>query len=112
MVKYFDVEYLSDAIEFICSHETDVQEKIYYNITKAGLTKDSELFKKLAGSEIWEFRTFYKGKKYRLFSFGDENRRAFVLCTHGIIKKNDKTPRKEIEKAETIRKQYLEHYGK
>lgn len=45
MIKYFDVEYLSAAIEFISSHETDVQEKIYYNITKAGLTKDSELFK-------------------------------------------------------------------
>jgi adenylate cyclase class IV len=73
MVKYFDVEYLSEAIEFIRSQETEVQEKIYYNITKAGLTKDPELFKKLAGSEIGEFRTFYKGKKYRLFLFGMRN---------------------------------------
>lgn len=112
MVKYFDIEYLSEALEFIFSQETDVKEKIIYNISKAQLTKDPELFKKLSGSEIWEFRTFYKGKKYRLFSFWDEKRRAFVICTHGIIKKTDKTPQKEIDKAETIRKQYFEQHGK
>jgi phage-related protein len=30
-----------------------------------------------------------------------------VVCTHGILKKTQKTPKKEIEKAERIRKQYL-----
>jgi phage-related protein len=112
MVKYFEIEYLSEAFEFINSLELVVQDKIYYNITKAQQTKDPELFKKLAGSEIWEFRTLYKGNKYRLFSFWDVKRRAFVICTHGIIKKTDKTPQKEIDKAENIRKQYIEYYGK
>jgi phage-related protein len=112
MVKYFNVEYLFEAVYFIESQEVEVQNKIYYNITKAQHTRDPELFKKLAGSEIWEFRTLYKGKKYRLFSFWDSKRRAYVICTHGIIKKTDKTPQKEIEKAEQIRKQYLANYGK
>jgi phage-related protein len=31
-----------------------------------------------------------------------------VLATHGIIKKTDKTPEKEIEKAEQIRLKYFE----
>lgn len=112
MIKYFEIEYLSEALEFINSLEIGVQDKIYYNITKAQQTKDPELFKKLTGSEIWEFRTLYKGKKYRMFSFWDSNRRAFVICTHGIIKKTDQTPKKEIEKAEIIRKLYIEHHGK
>ena len=112
MVKYFDIEYLSEAIEFITNQETEVQTKIFYNISKAQLTKDPELLKKISGTEIWEFRTFYKGKKYRLFSFWDAKRRAYIICTHGIIKKTDKIPQKEIDKAEAIRKQYIEHYGK
>jgi hypothetical protein len=31
-----------------------------------------------------------------------------VLATHGILKKTQKTPSKEIKKAEEIRKQYLD----
>jgi len=31
-----------------------------------------------------------------------------VLATHGIIKKTDKIPEKEIEKAKQIRQQYFE----
>lgn len=109
MTKYFDVEFLPEALEFINSQETDIRDKIFYNIAKTQYVKDPELFKKLTGSDIWEFRTLYKGKQYRLFSFWDEKRRKFVICTHGIIKKTDKTPQKEIEKAESIKKQY---YGK
>lgn len=112
MVKYFEIELLSEALAFINSQEIEVRDKIYYNIAKAQQIRDPELFKKLAGSEIWEFRTLYKGTHYRLFSFWDDKRRAFVICTHGIIKKTDKTPQKEIDKAENIRKQYTENYGK
>jgi phage-related protein len=32
-----------------------------------------------------------------------------VLATHGILKKTQKTPQKEIDKAELIRKQYLDY---
>ena len=67
------------------------------------MTKDPELFKKLSGTEIWEFRILYKRTKYRLFAFWDNKRNSFVVCTHGIIKKTDKTPQKEIDKANNIR---------
>lgn len=106
MIKYFEIEFTSEAIAFINSQEIEVRDKIYYNIAKAQQIRDSELFKKLSGSEIWEFRTFYNGIHYRLFSFWDEKRRAYVICTHGIIKKTDKTPQKEIDKAVNIRKLY------
>ena len=68
---------------------------------------DPELFKKLTDN-VWEFRTLYSGKAYRLFAFWDTNQNSLVIATHGIIKKTQKTPKKEIEKTEKIRKEYLE----
>jgi phage-related protein len=74
------------------------------------LTNDKELFKKL-NNNIWEFRTIYSGKAFRLFSFWDisAGRETLVIATHGILKKTQKTPPNEIKKAESIRKGYLEH---
>lgn len=42
--------------------------------------------------------------RLRLFWFEDEDR--VVLCTHGIVKKQQKTPRREIDKAIRIKKMY------
>ena len=111
-MKYFEVDLLKDAEDFINGLDIDTRKKVYYCIGLAQMTKDPELFKKLSGSEIWEFRILYKRTKYRLFSFWDANRNAFVICTHGIIKKTDKTPQKEIDKADKIRIQYNNYHGK
>ena len=99
---------LKEASDFIESLSLDVQRKIYYNIDKiaAGII-DSELFKKLEGTEIWEFRTLYQKRAYRLFAFWDNEMETFVVATHGILKKTQKTPKKEIEKAEAIRSLYF-----
>ncbi len=56
---------------------------------------------------ILEFRTLYAGIKYRLISFFDRDQRALVITIHGFIKKAQKTPSKEIEKAEAIRREYF-----
>lgn len=70
--------------------------------------RNSEIFKKLDNSDIWELRTLYNGIAYRLFAFWDTDRQTLVIVTHGIIKKTQKTPKKEIAKAEAIMKQYFE----
>jgi phage-related protein len=113
MKKNFDVELLPEAVEFLENLDNKSREKIYYNIKKAQLVNDSELFKKL-NDFIWEFRTLYNGKAFRLFSFWDKSdgKETLVVATHGILKKIQKTPTKEIKKAEEIRKQYLEHKSK
>jgi len=74
---------------------------------------DNELLKKL-NDFIWEFRTLHNGKAYRLFSFWDkiENKKTLVIATHGILKKTQKTPPKEIKKAEEIRRHYLSNKEK
>lgn len=64
--------------------------------------------KKLENSEIWEFRTLFNGNCYRLFSFWDTETETLIVATHGLVNKTQKTPKKEIAKAEEIRKQYFE----
>ena len=60
----------------------------------------------LEGTDLWEFRTLYSGIKYRLLAFYDKDAKALIITTHGFIKKTQKTPSKEIKRAETIRKEY------
>jgi len=113
MKPNFDIELLPEAIQFLDNIDDKVREKIYYNIKKAQFVNDNELFKKL-NDFIWEFRTLYNSKAYRLFSFWDktESKETLVVATHGILKKTQKTPPKEIKKAEEIRKQYLDNKTK
>lgn len=105
----FQLLLLETARNFLKALPVQVRNKIYYNIKKVqGGIKDNELFKKLDNSEIWEFRTLYQGTAYRLFSFWDKDRETLIVATHGIIKKTQKTPSKEIARAEEIRRIYFE----
>ncbi len=108
MTKKFKVQFLEEAKEFLDNLADKPREKIIYNIRKAEITQDKELFKKLK-DEIWEFRTLYNKTHYRLFAFWDklDNIDTFVISTHGLIKKTDKTPSGDIAKAERIRSLYF-----
>ncbi len=48
-------------------------------------------------------------KQIRLLAFWDKTgmKETLVVATHGFVKKTQKTPKSDIEKAERIRKQYL-----
>ena len=67
-----------------------------YNIwSVAGGERNSELFKKLENSEVWEFRTLYNGIAYRLFAFWDTEGQTLVVATHGIIKKHKRLQKRK-----------------
>jgi phage-related protein len=108
-MKKFEVVFLTEARAFLLGLDEKSRDKIIFNIDKAKIKTDNELFKKLKG-EIWEFRTLYNKTHFRIFAFWDkENKQdTLVFATHGIIKKTDKTPEKEIEKAEQVRLKYFE----
>lgn len=108
MTENFKVNFLEEASEFLDNIDEKAKEKIIYNIRKAQVINDKSLFRKLSG-ETWEFRTLFNKTYYRLFAFWDkfDPNKTIVISTHGIIKKTDKTPRKEIEKAERLRLQYF-----
>ena len=109
MHKKFEVLFLEEAIDFIDSLDLKARKKIYFNIDKAKDVNDPKLFKKLT-NEIWEFRTKYSGLQYRLLAFWDktDTKETLVISTHGIVKKVDKVPQKEIEKALRIRTEYFD----
>lgn len=105
----FNVIFLTEAREFLLQLDEKTRNKIIFNIDKSKENNDSDLFKKLKG-EIWEFRTLFNKKHFRIFAFWDKTIKleTLVLATHGIIKKTGKTPEKEIRKAEAIRMLYFE----
>ena len=108
MNRKFEVVFLEEAIDFIDSLDIKARKKIYFNVDKAKDVNDPKLFKKLT-NEIWEFRTKYSGLQYRLFAFWDktDTTETLVISTHGIVKKVDKVPQKEIDKALKIRSDYF-----
>lgn len=105
----FQLALLEEAKNFLQSLPEQAYKKILYNVDRvAGGEKNSELFKKLENSEIWEFRTLYNGIAYRLFAFWDTDTQTLLVATHGIIKKKQKIPKREIARAEAIMRQYFE----
>ena len=112
-MEYFNVEFLEECKDFFDELNLKTQKKIFYNIDKATQTLDPELFKKLT-SNIWEFRSLINKTCYRLLSFWDktDNKNTLVICTHGFIKKTQKTPQSEIDKAERIMKLYFQELKK
>lgn len=109
----FRVEFLQDVKEFLDGLDEKTRDKIFYNIWKSRSTSDKELFKKLQ-DEIWEFRTLHNKTYYRLFAFWDKSNKqnTVVISTHGLIKKTNKLPKKEIEKAERLREKYFSEKNK
>ncbi len=107
MIKY-EIQFLEEAKEFLDKLDNKSREKILFNIWKSRETNDPKLFKKLT-DDIWEFRTLFNKKQFRLFAFWVRKSRkmTLVIATHGIIKKTQKTPKKEIERAEFLRREYL-----
>ncbi len=102
------IELLPDAERFLLSLPRNVMKKIAYIIARVQHgEKDSEIFKKLSNSNIWEFRAEVMGVCYRLFAFWDTVTNSLIVVTHGIVKKTRKTPQREIDNAERIRKEYL-----
>jgi phage-related protein len=109
MIKY-EVRFLEPAKGFLDDLDAKSREKVLFNIWKSRETNDPELFKKLSG-DIWEFRTRFKSKQIRLLAFWDKSsdKETLVIATHGFIKKSQKTPIKEIEKAIQLRREYIEN---
>jgi phage-related protein len=62
-------------------------------------------FKKLVGAEdIWECRIQFGSNAYRIFCFFIDNT---VVLTHGFVKKSQRTPAHEIERAAAYRRDFL-----
>jgi phage-related protein len=108
MINKFDVEFLEDALEFLSKIDLKAREKLIYNIDKAKILNDPKVFKKLE-NKLWEFRAKINKLQYRLIAFWDkrDGKNVLIICTHGFVKKTDKVPKKELDKATEIMNLYL-----
>jgi len=76
-----------------------------------GLIRDlriipSKYFKSIKGSKgLFEIRVHSRNDAHRIFCFLDENRHVVLL--NGFQKKSNRTPRREIEKAIKLKKDYF-----
>lgn len=109
-MQHFQTRFLERADRFIAGLDRKAARKIFYNIDIAEQSNDPRLFKKLQ-KDIWELRTKFGGIQIRLLAFWDKDdeTETLVFATHGFIKKVDKVPANEIERAINIRKKYFEN---
>jgi len=107
VIFYRTVDGKCPVQEFIDSLPGKVAQKIVWVLR---LLEDLEIvpssyFKKLVGTEeIWECRIQFGSNAYRIFCFFMDNS---VVLTHGFVKKSQRTPMNEIERAEAYRKDFL-----
>ena len=112
-MRYFETRFMEEANEFIAELDPKTVKKIFYNIDLAEQTNDPKLFKKLQ-NDIWELRTKFTGLQIRLLAFWDksDNKETLVIATHGFIKRVDKIPINEIDRAERLRDKYFQNKTK
>ena len=94
--------------EFLNSLPGKIVQKITWvlNLIRETEKVPAIYLKKLRGSDdIWECRIQFGSNIYRLFCFFDMG--TIIVITHGIVKKSQKTPKKEIKTAEAYKDDYL-----
>ena len=109
MSKPIEIILLPEAEKFVDKIEISARKKMFYAIRKTKTRIYGDWFEKLKSSkDIFEFRV-KDSKFFRLFAFWDStgDTETLIICTYGLIKKTNKTPKKDIEKAEMIKEKYF-----
>lgn len=107
MKTRFDIQLMDEDLAFIDKLDGKTRAKVLFVIQKAKRVQDPETFKKISPL-IWEVRIRYYKSQIRFFAFWNPFEKSVVICTHGIFKKTQKTPKHEIEKAERLRLSFIE----
>ena len=94
--------------EFYVAQTKVVRDKINFVLQMVETQRmiPKKFFRIIEGSDgIYEIKVEIESNIYRIFCCLDEG--AVVVLFHGIQKKSQKTPLKEIKKAEAIKKEYF-----
>lgn len=107
MNRNFGIEITDDVRRFLDSVSDKARAKIEYDMNLSRLEENRNLLKKLDDTDLWEFRIRFDGEAYRVLAFELPGKDTLVAC-HAFIKKTQKTPRTEIERADNARRRYLQ----
>lgn len=107
--KEIEIELLKEAEDYFLDLNDKMQAKFLkaFDKTESGLK--GSWFEKLNSKDgIFEFRERDQEKFYRIFAFWHNNSesKTLILCTHGLDKKTNKTPKSEVERAIKIKELY------
>ncbi len=94
--------------DFYSEQNKNVQEKIEYvfELIKTLDIIPKRFFQHLESTDaLFEIRVEYEGNIYRIICFFDEGN--IVVLINSFQKKSQKTPKKEIELAKSLKKQYF-----
>jgi phage-related protein len=97
---------VEDFLETLSSKEV---EKVFFVFELIETIKfvPRKFFKKLTSTaNIWEVRVSYNSKFFRLLGFLDGD--DLVILNHAFTKKTQKTPKKDIKKAEQRKNNYFQ----
>ena len=111
MSKPIAVEFLPEAQKFIDELDEKRRKKVFLNIRKTREGFKGEWFTKMPSTDdIWEFRTLHNETYLRLLAFWDStgSEKTLIVCTSGFVKTTAKTPPAEIERAEKLKKAYMD----
>ncbi len=88
--------------EFICQQSAKVEAKIYRYIDLLqdfGLSLGQPYIEKFVGSDVWELKIRYSSNRYRILYFASSGHKFILL--HAFLKKTARTPKNEIEIAQS-----------
>lgn len=102
------VTYGESFINFYKSQDNKIQEKIEYvlDLVRFEAQIPRKFFRYLHATEgIYEIRVITTFKGIRILCFFDEE--DLVVLTNCFLKKTQKTPKREIKRAERLKREYL-----
>lgn len=110
MKRVIELRLLKEAESYFFAQSDKVQEKFLKLFDKTEMGFKGKWFEKMTSSDgTFEFKHSDYQKFYRILAFWDSNdEKTLILAMHGFDKKSNKTPAKEIKKAEQIKKDYFE----
>lgn len=94
--------------DFYVAQTQTVRDKINFvlKLVESQRMIPKKFFRIIEGSDgIYEIRVEFESNIYRIFCCMDDG--AVVVLFHGFQKKTQKTPQKEIKRAEAIKKEYF-----
>lgn len=111
MKKPIDIVFLDEAEKYHQGLPDKIKLKFTISFYKVKNGYKGSWFEKVRDTDgIFEFRERGLNKFYRIFAFWDSSgeETTLIVGTHGIDKKSNKTPKKEIKKAEKIKQAYFD----
>jgi phage-related protein len=107
------VAYKRYFLDFYEKQTDNVQVKIEWTLKLIKVTQHvpEKYFKHLEGTKgLYEIRVEVGSNIFRIFSFFDEGN--LIVIGNGFVKKTQKTPKSEIEKALSIMEEYKNEKGR